>query len=56
MKKGALILCVAATVAGMMGTATAAPLNKARVSSLANWIVHIDHEQFFASQFGKRPW
>jgi len=53
MKKAVLVLCVAVVAAGTMGTAAAAPLNKDRVSSLADWIVHIDHEQFFASRFGK---
>ncbi len=46
-------LCVAVVTAMLAGPLAAAPLNKARVSSLANWVLHIDSEQFAASRIGK---
>ena len=46
-------LCIVVVVGLLAGPAIAAPLNKARVSSLANWLLHVDYEQFAASQLGK---
>jgi len=45
--------CVAVITAMLAGPLAAAPLNKARVSSLANWILHVDVEQLGASRIGQ---
>ena len=50
MKKALVITLLVGFVALPL---TAAPLNKARVSAEANWVLHADYEAFIASTLGK---
>ncbi|MBN1126035.1 MAG: hypothetical protein JXA82_13590 [Sedimentisphaerales bacterium] len=50
MKKSILVLVLLAVCSSSL---VAAPLNKARVSSLANWVVHLDVDQLGKSTIGK---